>query len=71
MKNYSLTTTSLYALAIAMILRFFDVDFVEEDIEQVVLSAIMVVGWIGGIIGRLRKGDLKWFGKRIKTLTPQ
>lgn len=71
MGNYSLTTTSLYAMGIAFILRAFNVDFVEGDIDTVVQAGAVVALWIGAIVGRLRKGDLTIFGKRVKTLNPQ
>jgi len=68
MKNYSLTTTSLYAMAIAVFLNFFDVEFLEEEIVQVITGGVIFVGWIGAVYGRLRIGDLNIFGKRKGSL---
>lgn len=63
-QDYSLTIRGLLVTVLPMISKAFDLDFDEGHITELVESVATVVGLVMIYAGRVRRGDLTWYGKR-------
>lgn len=64
MQQFSLSIAGVAVMAIAWLLNRFGIVPADSEIAQVVSSAAIVGGWVMAYIGRIRKGDLTWWGTR-------
>ena len=62
--NYSLTITALAVVVIKHVLEAAGVMVPETDIEKFLTVAVDIVAAVSIYVGRVRKGDLTWYGKR-------
>lgn len=60
----SLTLQGLLVTMCATIIRTFELDLDEGEITEVVASIGLVAGFITTYVGRVRQGDLTWYGKK-------
>jgi len=62
--NYSLTLTALAVLVVKHILQGVGTELPDSDIEKFLSVLIDIVCAVGIYIGRFRKGDLTFWGRR-------
>ena len=59
----SLTLQGLLVTISATLIRTFELDLDEGQVTEVIASIGLVVGFIATYVGRVRQGDLTWYGK--------
>ena len=62
--QYSLTLTSLVVLVIKHILSSAGMTMPDSDIHNFVSVLVDISCTVGIYVGRMRMGDITWFGKR-------
>ena len=65
MKVYSLTYTGVIVSVLGFLLDKFKIEYATGEIEAVVASVIMIIGWIIALYGKYRQGDVKVWGGKI------
>ena len=61
----SITISSLFVVVLGFIFERVGIKVGSEEIGTFINVALQIGGVIGIYIGRIRKGDLNWFGGRI------
>ncbi|MCF7836022.1 MAG: hypothetical protein K9M15_02780 [Candidatus Marinimicrobia bacterium] len=61
--KYSLTYASVITFAVGYLFKLAGVPFVEGDLETTISFITSLVGVIGALYGRFRKGDITVLGK--------
>ena len=61
----SLTIQGFIVTVLATIIRTFDLDIDEGQVTEAVTSVALVVGFVATYVGRVRQGDITWYGKRV------
>ncbi len=65
MKSYSLTIAGAITFVIARVLGWADIEAVPDSINTFVLVSAQIIGAIMVYLGRLRQGDIYWWGGKI------
>lgn len=60
----SLTIQGLVITVLTLLVQTFDLDIDEGYITELVTGIITVVGLVVTYVGRVRIGDITWYGKR-------
>ena len=71
MKNFSNTYVSVIVMFISYVLKLADVNIVNGEIEAFVLTGVQIISGCVILYERFKKGDLKWFGSRLRSQEPQ
>lgn len=66
MTQFSLTIASLLVMALTKFLDWAGIQFAPADLDGFVKTIIYIITGIGIWRGRVRIGDITWWGKRIK-----
>ena len=67
----SLTITSLAVFVLGRVLQWAGIGQTsDEELQHFVLIFMQIIGAIGVYVGRVRVGDIKWYGKRIVSADP-
>lgn len=62
---FSLTIKGFVIASISLISKTLDLDFDEGQVTEVVEAVFLIGGMAAIYIGRVRRGDITWYGKRI------
>ncbi len=64
MKKISLTITGIIISALCFILPRLGISVLETDIATTITTIGLVVGGLTSYVGRVRQGDITWYGKK-------
>ena len=64
MSKFSLTYIGVIISVLSYLAEILNVNVVKSDIEITIATIMLFVGAIIALIGRYRKGDITWFGKK-------
>jgi len=64
--NVSMTITGLVISVIMTIVRGFNLDLDEGQVTEVVSAIGVVIGFLTVYVGRVRQGDISWYGTKLR-----
>ena len=69
MNNYSMTVAGVLAMLLGAIAKQINhqLPVTEQDIANTVTTIIQVLGLLLAYIGRVRQGDITWYGRKISS----
>ena len=69
MKNFSATIAGILVMVLGAIAKLINIEFSisEQELTNALLTIIQILGLILAYIGRVRQGDISWYGRRIYT----
>ena len=65
-KTYSLTFAGWLAMLLGSFFSAVGIDTTPGDLEEAVNGVLVISGLIVVYVGRIRQGDINWYGKKIK-----
>ena len=70
--NFSLTIAGVIAMALATLAKAinYELPYTQEALSESIYNLLQIIGLITAYIGRVRLGDITWYGKKIERLVP-
>jgi len=67
MKNYSATIAGILVMVLGAIAKQINIEFsiTEQDLTNVLVTIIQILGLFLAYLGRVRQGDITWYGRKI------
>lgn len=65
MKSFSLTIVGVIVTVLSTFLEGAGIPFTDMQLSQFAESIVFALGVLLAYIGRVRQGDITWYGKRV------